>query len=267
MGFAVEGFACPNDPRSWGLGGYMPLVGSPMANRSWGRDQTKRSPKEPLWGKRKIVPCLPCPNMGYWGPSWSRAWRRGTMVSAWWPGLFGSNVDSVPRRHGKEGAELFGQSPHFTFRSSTLPILMIASFGKWPKERGHGYKQLKWASSVRWLGSPLEVTTSAIPEDLRVEPLLLCAERSQMRWFGHLVRMPRPTGRRSLGRPRTCWRDYVCQMAWEHHRIPQKSWMKWLGRGKSGLPCSGCCPPTRPQISSRRWMDGIKNTFEKNPNT
>ncbi|TWW73590.1 hypothetical protein D4764_15G0009840 [Takifugu flavidus] len=30
----VEGFACPNDPRSSVVWGYMPLVGPPMANRS-----------------------------------------------------------------------------------------------------------------------------------------------------------------------------------------------------------------------------------------
>ena len=30
----VEGFGCPNDPRSYVVGGYMPLVGSPKANWS-----------------------------------------------------------------------------------------------------------------------------------------------------------------------------------------------------------------------------------------
>ncbi|KAI3359403.1 hypothetical protein L3Q82_002906 [Scortum barcoo] len=30
----VEGFVCPNDPRSYVVGGITPLVGSPMANRS-----------------------------------------------------------------------------------------------------------------------------------------------------------------------------------------------------------------------------------------
>ncbi|TWW80606.1 hypothetical protein D4764_01G0004210 [Takifugu flavidus] len=30
----VEWFACPNDPRSSVVWGYMPLVGPPMANRS-----------------------------------------------------------------------------------------------------------------------------------------------------------------------------------------------------------------------------------------
>ena len=34
------------------------------------------------------------------------------------------------------------------------------------------------------------VRSSVIREGLGVEPLLLCVERSQLRWFGHLVRMP-----------------------------------------------------------------------------
>ncbi|TWW73461.1 hypothetical protein D4764_15G0008550 [Takifugu flavidus] len=59
------------------------------------------------------------------------------------------------------------------------------------------------------------VRSSAIQEELGVEPLLLRFERSQMRWLGHLVRMPPghlpgevfracPSGRRPPGRPRTC---------------------------------------------------------------
>ncbi|TWW67188.1 hypothetical protein D4764_02G0002290 [Takifugu flavidus] len=50
--------------------------------------------------------------------------------------------------------------------------------------------------------------------------------RSQMRWLGHLVRMPPgrlpdevfracPSGRRPPGRPRTRWRDYVSRLVWE----------------------------------------------------
>ncbi|TWW71659.1 hypothetical protein D4764_16G0001560 [Takifugu flavidus] len=36
------------------------------------------------------------------------------------------------------------------------------------------------------------VRSSAIREELRVEPLLLRVERSQMRWLGHLVRQVFP---------------------------------------------------------------------------
>ncbi|TWW81643.1 hypothetical protein D4764_01G0014580 [Takifugu flavidus] len=63
------------------------------------------------------------------------------------------------------------------------------------------------------------VRSSAIREELGVKPLLLCVERSQIRWLGHLVKMPPgrlpgevfracPSGRRPLGRPRTRWRGY-----------------------------------------------------------
>ena len=58
------------------------------------------------------------------------------------------------------------------------------------------------------------VRSSAIREGLGVEPLLLCMERSKLRWFRHLMRVPagrlprevflaRPTGKRPRGRPRT----------------------------------------------------------------
>ncbi len=58
------------------------------------------------------------------------------------------------------------------------------------------------------------VRSSVTREELRVEPLLLHIERGQLRWLGHLFRMPpgrlpgkvfwaRPTGRRPRGRPRT----------------------------------------------------------------
>ncbi|TWW64246.1 hypothetical protein D4764_03G0012540 [Takifugu flavidus] len=75
------------------------------------------------------------------------------------------------------------------------------------------------------------VRSSAIREELGVEPLLLRIERSQMRWLGHLVRMPPgrlpgkvfracPSGRRPPGRPRTRWRDYVSRLVWERLGIP-----------------------------------------------
>uniref|UniRef100_A0A8C6LTA7 Reverse transcriptase domain-containing protein n=1 Tax=Nothobranchius furzeri TaxID=105023 RepID=A0A8C6LTA7_NOTFU len=75
------------------------------------------------------------------------------------------------------------------------------------------------------------VRSSVIREGLGVDLLLLHIERSQLRWLGHLVRMPpgclpgevfwaRPTGRRPKGRPRTCWRDYVSHLARERLGIP-----------------------------------------------
>lgn len=76
------------------------------------------------------------------------------------------------------------------------------------------------------------VRRSVICEELVVEPLLLRVERSQLRWFAHLVGMPpwhapreviqaRTFRKRTLGRPRTIWRDYVSTLAWECLGIPQ----------------------------------------------
>ena len=100
---------------------------------------------------------------------------------------------------------------------------------------------------------------------LVVGPLHMGGVRSQLRWFGHLARIPpghlpgevfraRPMGRRPPGRPRTRWRVYVSRLPWERLRARRKCWIKWLGRGKSGLPCSGCC--TRDQTDKQWTVDG-----------
>ena len=68
-------------------------------------------------------------------------------------------------------------------------------------------------------------------DDAEPKELGASALRSQMRWFGHLVRVPpgripgevfraRPTGRRPRGRPKTHWRDYVSRLALERFRTP-----------------------------------------------
>ncbi|KAK3554945.1 hypothetical protein QTP86_001875 [Hemibagrus guttatus] len=77
------------------------------------------------------------------------------------------------------------------------------------------------------------VRSSVTREKLGVEPLLLHIERGQLRWLGHLFRMPPGrlpeevfraclTGKRPRGRPRTRWRDYVSWLAWECLWIPLK---------------------------------------------
>ncbi|KAK0148831.1 Protein broad-minded [Merluccius polli] len=79
--------------------------------------------------------------------------------------------------------------------------------------------EISFLRGVAGLSLRGRVRSSVIREELGVDPLLLRVERSQMRWLGHLVRMPpgrlpgevfraRPTGRRPRGRPRTRWRDY-----------------------------------------------------------
>ncbi|TWW81730.1 R2DM Retrovirus-related Pol polyprotein from type II retrotransposable element [Takifugu flavidus] len=91
---------------------------------------------------------------------------------------------------------------------------------------------LRRVAGLGWASHPRDrVRSSAIWEELGVEPLLLRVERSQMGWLGHLVKMPPgrlpgevfracPSGRRPPGRPRTRWRDYVSRLAWERLGIP-----------------------------------------------
>lgn len=70
------------------------------------------------------------------------------------------------------------------------------------------------------------------------QPLLPKVERSQPRWVGHLIRMLAPrgavpgtlTGQRPQGRPRTPWRAYITQQAWEFLGIPLKE-LESVSRG------------------------------------
>ena len=102
------------------------------------------------------------------------------------------------------------------------------------------------------------VRSSVKKEGLGVEPLLLCIERSQLRWFRHLVRMPpgrvpqevfqaRPAGRRLRGRPRTRWRDYISTLAWEHLGIPQSELADVAGK-REVLETQLELLPSRPDI-------------------
>ena len=70
-----------------------------------------------------------------------------------------------------------------------------------------------------------KVRSSEIRKSLNIEPLLLQIERSQLRWFGHVSRMPqerlpkqallaKANGRRPIGRPRTRWTDYIKDLGW-----------------------------------------------------
>ena len=70
-----------------------------------------------------------------------------------------------------------------------------------------------------------KVLSSEIRKSLNIEPLLLRIERSQLKWFGHVSRMPqerlpkqalpgKANGRRPVGRPRTRLTDYIEDLGW-----------------------------------------------------
>ncbi len=135
----------------------------------------------------------------------------------------------VPVCRSEEGEELQGEA-------LDLPV-NLRSYGHelWVMtERTRSQIQAAKMSFLRRVaGCSLRdsMRSSVTREDLRVEPLLLDIERSQLRWLGHLFRMPlgrlpgevfqaRPTRRRPRERPRTRWRYYVSRLAWERLGIP-----------------------------------------------
>ncbi|XP_062296309.1 uncharacterized protein LOC134000829 [Scomber scombrus] len=98
------------------------------------------------------------------------------------------------------------------------------------------------------------VTERTRSRELGVDPLLLRVERSQLRWLGHLVRIPtgrlpgevfraRPTGRRPRGRPRTRWRDYVSRLAWERLGIPREELDEVAGEREVWVSLLRLLPP------------------------
>ena len=70
-----------------------------------------------------------------------------------------------------------------------------------------------------------KVSNSEIRKSLNIEPLPLRNERSQLRWFGHVSRIPqerllkqallaKANGRRPVGRPRTRCTDHIEDLGW-----------------------------------------------------
>ena len=71
-----------------------------------------------------------------------------------------------------------------------------------------------------------KVRSSEVRKSLNIEPLILRSERSQLRWFGHVSRMPQESlpkqallakanERRPVGRPRTRWTNYIEDLGWK----------------------------------------------------
>ena len=109
------------------------------------------------------------------------------------------------------------------FKAVFVPILTYGHESWVITERMRSQVQ---ASEMRFLrrieGVALfsQVRSSEIRKSLNIAPLLLRIKRSQLRWFGHVSRMPqerlpgqallpKANGRRPVGRPRTRWTDYT----------------------------------------------------------
>ena len=151
--------------------------------------------------------------------------------------------------------ELSHKAKLSSYRSIFVPILTYGHEGWVMTERTRSQVQAAEMSFLRRVAVFSfrdRVRSSVIREELGLEPLLLYLERSQLRWFGHLVRMPtgrlplevfqaRPVGRRPRGRPTTRWRDYSQHWPGNASGSPRQSWSMWPGKGKSGAPCLSCC--------------------------
>ena len=82
-----------------------------------------------------------------------------------------------------------------------------------------------------------KVRSSEIQKPLNIEPLLLRIKRSQLRWFGHLSRLPqerlpkqalltKANGRRPVGRPRTRWTDCIEDLGWNRFGLHPSEMME-----------------------------------------
>ncbi len=111
------------------------------------------------------------------------------------------------------------------------------------------------------------VRSSVIREELGVETLLLCVERSQLRWFRHLVRMPpghlpremfqeHLAGKKPRGRPRSGWRDYFSALAWERIGVPQSELADVAREREVWGPLLRLLP-----LDKHGWTDGWMDLF------
>ena len=114
------------------------------------------------------------------------------------------------------------------FKTVFLPIFTYDHKSWVMTERVRSQAQ---ASEMRCLRRIERVTlfnkarSSGIRKSLNIEPLLLRIKRTQLRWIGHVSRMPqerlpkqalhaKANGRRPVGRPRTKWTDYIEDLGW-----------------------------------------------------
>ena len=126
--------------------------------------------------------------------------------------------------------ELSKKAKLAVFKTIYVPILTYGHESWIMTERVRSQVQ---ASEMRFLRRIEGVTmfdkvrSSEIRKSVDVEWLLLRIERSQLRWFGHVSRMPQERlpkktllekvkKKRPVGQPRTRWLDQMEDLAWNH---------------------------------------------------
>ena len=110
---------------------------------------------------------------------------------------------------------------------------------------------MSFLSTVAWLSLKDMVRSSDIRKRLSVEPLLFCIEWSQLRWFGHLVRIT--PGCLSSGGVSSMliWgktkdmleRSYLSWLAWERLCIPLEELVELAGEMSVWISLLKLLPP------------------------
>ena len=151
------------------------------------------------------------------------------------------------------------------FKSVYIPILTYCHETWVMTERTRSRIQ---AAEMRFLRGVAGVTrldrirNTSIRDSLGVEPLLLQIERSQLRWYGHVVRMPhqrlakqvllsKPRGKRRVGRPRTRWMDNIQALGEERLGIPPEELVSVANDRDHWKTLLGLLPP-RPLPGNKR---------------
>jgi len=109
------------------------------------------------------------------------------------------------------------------------------------------------------------VRSSVIRRELGVEPLLLRVERSQLRWFGHLIWMPPGRlplevfqARRPQGKTQDTVEGLYLQGGLGTPQDPPECAGKCCGwEGSLGQPAGSAASATRPRMRMYRWEDKI----------
>ena len=152
------------------------------------------------------------------------------------------------------------------FKAVFVPIL---TYGHEPWVMTKRVRSQVQASEMRFLrrieGVTLfnKVRSSKIRKSLKIEPLLLRTERSQLRWFGHVSRMPqerlpkqalhaKANGRRPVGRPRTRWTDYIEDLGWNRLGLRPSEMMEVMEDHEVWRLNLELLPP-QPSWKSRQW--------------
>ena len=100
--------------------------------------------------------------------------------------------------------------------------LMVLNLRVRSQVLGHEMRFLRRIKGVTLFS---KVRSSEIRKSLNIKPLLFRKEIFQLRWFGHVSRMPqerlpkqallaKTSGRKPVERPRPRWTDYIKDLGW-----------------------------------------------------